>query len=55
MSDETFAKAEAERARKFGAPEGDEGIVRCDAAPCSAASVPVAPARAIGMPTSAAC
>src|ERR1700742_2511627 len=33
MADETFAKAQAERARKFGAPEGDAGIVRCDACP----------------------
>jgi 6-hydroxynicotinate reductase len=33
MTDDTFAKAQAERSRKFGAPEGDDGIVRCDACP----------------------
>ncbi|MBX9589672.1 MAG: hypothetical protein K2X43_10225 [Hyphomonadaceae bacterium] len=33
MADDTFAKAQAERARKFGAPEGEDGIVRCDACP----------------------
>ena len=33
MTDDTFAKAQAERARKFGAPEGGDGIVRCDACP----------------------
>ena len=33
MTDDTFAKAQAERARKFGAPEGNDGIVRCDACP----------------------
>jgi hypothetical protein len=33
MTDDTFAKAQAERARKFGAPEGSDGIVRCDACP----------------------
>ena len=33
MAEEAFAKAQAERARKFGAPEGDDGIVRCDACP----------------------
>jgi hypothetical protein len=33
MTDDIFAKAQAERARKFGATEGDDGIVRCDACP----------------------
>jgi 6-hydroxynicotinate reductase len=33
MTDDTFAKAQVERARKFGAPEGEDGIVRCDACP----------------------
>ncbi len=33
MSDDAYTRAELERARKFGAPEGDEGIVRCDACP----------------------
>ena len=31
--EDNFAKAQAERSRKFGAPEGDDGIVRCDACP----------------------
>jgi hypothetical protein len=31
--DQSFEQARAQRARKFGAPEGDEGIVRCDACP----------------------
>ncbi len=33
MADDAYTRAELERARKFGAPEGDEGIVRCDACP----------------------
>ena len=33
MADDEFTRAELERARKFGAPEGEEGIVRCDACP----------------------
>ena len=33
MADDAFTRAELERARKFGAPEGDDGIVRCDACP----------------------
>ena len=33
MADDAFTRAEQERARKFGAAEGDDGIVRCDACP----------------------
>ena len=33
MADDAYTRAELERARKFGAAEGDEGIVRCDACP----------------------
>ena len=33
MTDDAFGRAELERSRKFGAAEGDEGIVRCDACP----------------------